>query len=186
MALCSLSTGSSATPRARAARVTSSPAMTSTSLFASAMVLPASIAASTASSAVVPDEAHSRMSTSGCVATSISPSRAADDPRPGWRGRRQRRRRGRIADGGKRRPVRWRPAPRARRRCVPAASATTCSRSGCASIDRQGAGADGAGRPENRDALHHVPCEQTRRRVRRPESPAAARRCGRARRRGRE
>ena len=38
------------------------------------MVLPASMAASTASSAVVPDDAHSRMSTSGCVATSISPS----------------------------------------------------------------------------------------------------------------
>ena len=51
MALCSLSTGSTATPRRRAASITTAPAMTSTSLFASAMVLPASIAARTASSA---------------------------------------------------------------------------------------------------------------------------------------
>ena len=58
MALCSLSTGSSGTPRRRAAAVTSSPAMTSTSLFASAIVFPASIAASTASSAAVPDDAQ--------------------------------------------------------------------------------------------------------------------------------
>jgi hypothetical protein len=49
--------------------------MTSTSLFASAIVLPASMAASTASSAAVPDDAHSTMSTSGCVATAIRPSR---------------------------------------------------------------------------------------------------------------
>ena len=74
MALCSLSTGRIATPWRCAASVISAPAMTSTSLFASAMVLPASIAASTASSAAVPDEAHSTMSTSGCVATATSPS----------------------------------------------------------------------------------------------------------------
>ena len=49
--------------------------MTSTSLLASAMVFPASIAASTASSPAVPDEAHSTTSTSGCVATAIRPSR---------------------------------------------------------------------------------------------------------------
>ena len=49
----------------RAASITSSPAITSTSLLASAMVLPASIAASTASSAAVPDEAHSTMSDIG-------------------------------------------------------------------------------------------------------------------------
>ncbi len=48
--------------------------MTSTSLFASATALPASIAASTASSAAVPDEAHSTMSTSGRVASATSPS----------------------------------------------------------------------------------------------------------------
>ena len=74
MALCSLSTGRIATPRRCAASVTSAPAITSTSLLASAIVLPASIAASTASSAAVPDEAHSTMSTSGCVATATRPS----------------------------------------------------------------------------------------------------------------
>ena len=74
MALCSLSTGSTATPLLRAASMTMPPAMTSTSLFASAIVLPASIAHSTASSAAVPDEAHSTMSTSGCEAISHSPS----------------------------------------------------------------------------------------------------------------
>ena len=62
-----------ATPRARAAAVTSAPAITSTSLLASAIVLPASIAASTASSAAVPDDAQMTMSTSGCVATAMSP-----------------------------------------------------------------------------------------------------------------
>ena len=84
MALCSLSTGSTATPRRRAASITRPPAMTSTSLLARAMVLPASMAASTASSAAVPDEAHSTRSTSGCVATAMRPSL----PTPadlGWR-----------------------------------------------------------------------------------------------------
>ena len=74
MALCSLSTGQDRHAVAAAAAVTMAPAMTSTSLLASAIVLPASIAASTASRAAVPDEAQSRMSTSGCVATATSPS----------------------------------------------------------------------------------------------------------------
>jgi hypothetical protein len=74
MALCSLSTGRIATPRSRAAAVTSSPAMTSTSLLASAIVLPASIAASTASRPAVPDEAQMTMSAVGWVATAINPS----------------------------------------------------------------------------------------------------------------
>ena len=64
-----------ATPFRRAASVTMPPAMTSTSLFASAIVLPCSIAASTASSASVPDDAHSTTSASGCVATATRPSR---------------------------------------------------------------------------------------------------------------
>ena len=51
MALCSLSTGRIVTPRRRAASVTIPPAITSTSLFASAIVFPCSIAARTASSA---------------------------------------------------------------------------------------------------------------------------------------
>ena len=77
MALCSLSTGRIGTPLRRAASITRPPAITSTSLLASAMVLPASIAASTASSPAVPDEAHSTTSTSGCVATATSPSAPA-------------------------------------------------------------------------------------------------------------
>ena len=63
--------------------MTRSPAITSTSLLASAMVLPASMAASTASSAAVPDEAHSTMSTSGCVATRDQALGAGADARAG-------------------------------------------------------------------------------------------------------
>ena len=74
MALCSLSTGRIATPRRRAAAVTSSPAMTSTSLLASAIVFPASIAARTASRPAVPADAQMTMSAAGCVATAMSPS----------------------------------------------------------------------------------------------------------------
>ena len=74
MALCSLSTGSTATPRRRAAAMTSPPAMTRTSLLARAIVFRASMAASTASSAVVPVVAHSTRSTAGWVATASSPS----------------------------------------------------------------------------------------------------------------
>jgi hypothetical protein len=73
--LCSLSTGRIATPLRAAASVTTPPAMTSTSLFASAIVLRCSIAASTASSASVPLEAQSTTSTSGCDATATRPSR---------------------------------------------------------------------------------------------------------------
>ena len=74
MALCSLSTGSTATPRRRAAAMTRPPAMTRTSLLARAMVFPASIAASTASRAVVPVVATSTRSTAGWVAAASSPS----------------------------------------------------------------------------------------------------------------
>ena len=74
MALCSLSTGRIGTWRRRAAAITRCPAITSTSLLASAMALPASMAASTASSAAVPDEAQSTMSTSGRVARATSPA----------------------------------------------------------------------------------------------------------------
>ena len=65
MALCSLSTGRIATRRRRAASIISAPAITSTSLFARAIDLPASIAASTASSAAVPDDAQRTMSDVG-------------------------------------------------------------------------------------------------------------------------
>ena len=84
MALCSLSTGRIGTPFLRAASMTIPPAMTSTSLLASAIVFPASMAHNTASSAAVPDEAHSTMSTSGCAAISQRPSL----PTPGYLGRR--------------------------------------------------------------------------------------------------
>ena len=122
---------------ARAASITSAPAITSTSLLASAIVLPASIAASTASSAAVPDDAHSTTSTSGCVATAIRPSAPRQRASPARRGRRaagaqlvERRRRSprRPAAAGTARPAR-----RAARAFSPAASATTRSRSGCAS-----------------------------------------------------
>ena len=59
MALCSLSTGRIATPRRLADSTINAPAITSTSLLASASVLPASMAASAASSPAVPDEAQS-------------------------------------------------------------------------------------------------------------------------------
>ena len=74
MALCSLSTGRIGTPLARARSMTRPPAITSTSLLARAIVLPASIAASTASRPIVPDDAHSTRSTSEWVATATSPS----------------------------------------------------------------------------------------------------------------
>src|SRR5262252_8798373 len=51
------------------------PAMTSTSLLASAIVLRNSIAARTASNASVPLDAHSTTSASGCDATATRPSR---------------------------------------------------------------------------------------------------------------
>ena len=62
--------------RARRGRsVTMPPAMTRISLLASAIVLPSSMAARTASSASVPADAHSTRSASGCDATATSPSR---------------------------------------------------------------------------------------------------------------
>ena len=94
------------------------------------------MAASTASSAAVPDEAQSTRSTSGCVATATSPS----GPR-----RRASRRRTPASSAGRsirarlgrhrRRPAgdSARPARRAASAFSPAASATTRSRSGCAS-----------------------------------------------------
>ena len=178
MALCSLSTGSSATPRARAAVVTSSPAITSTSLLASAMVLPASMAASTASSAVVPDEAHSTMSTSGCVATSINPSAPPTTRVPAGAAA--------VSDGTACRSPMAAMAGRYRSSCAasastlrPAASPTTRSRSGYASIT---ASALVPIEPvEPRIATRFTTHPWTRRGApdSRRESPATGRRCGR-------
>ena len=77
--------GRIATPCRRAASITSPPAITSTSLLARPMVLPASIAASTASSAAVPDDAHSTKSTIGMRRDgdeSVAPGAVAGRQRP--------------------------------------------------------------------------------------------------------
>ena len=165
--------------------VTSAPAMTSTSLLASAIVLPASIAASTASRPAVPDDAQSTMSTAGCVATAIEPFGAAPT-------------------------IGAAPAPQAaRRRSTPSAvamrhharadSARTCSASSAALSPA--ASADDL--QPRRDARRRPParCGRSIRssrgwrgasragsagRGRTPASRTAARRCDRARRRGRE
>ncbi len=59
----------------RAASVTIPPAITRISLLASAIVLPSSMAARTASRLSVPADAHRTRSASGCDATATSPSR---------------------------------------------------------------------------------------------------------------
>jgi len=73
IALCSLSTGSKRTPRAFTSRSTSAPAITITSLFASATSRPARIAASVGSSPTAPTNADTTRSASA-VATSVSPA----------------------------------------------------------------------------------------------------------------
>ena len=161
--------------------VTSAPAMTSTSLLASAIVLPASIAASTASRPAVPDEAQMTMSTDGCVATAISPpGRCATIGGSGARRRAGDRRRrpspSRRPPGDSARPARP-AARRCRRRRAPRRAAA----SGCASTTAS------ALRP-----IEPVEPRMARRFTRRsagrgrtPASRTAARRCDRARRRGR-
>src|SRR5574337_907468 len=76
-ALCSESTGRSATLRARAAPVMRRPAMTSVSLLASAMFLPAWIAAIVGSSPAAPTRAESTTSASLWAASVTSPSAPA-------------------------------------------------------------------------------------------------------------
>ena len=68
IALCSLSTGKTRTPRRLAASITTSPAMTRISLLATAMSLPASIAASAGRKPPVPTIAIKTKSASGIVA----------------------------------------------------------------------------------------------------------------------
>src|SRR5579885_625682 len=74
IALCSLSTGSSRTPRSRTARVTSSPAITSTSLLAKAISLPAWIAARVGRRPRAPTSADITSCAWGWVATAQAPS----------------------------------------------------------------------------------------------------------------
>src|SRR5213082_3308588 len=81
-ALCSESIGTISPPPSRAVRVTSSPAITSVSLLASATRLPALRAASVASSPAAPTIAFTTISTSGCVAASTRHSTPSPVPRP--------------------------------------------------------------------------------------------------------
>ena len=74
MAECSLSTARTFTPCARASFITISPAMTRISFEATAMSLPARIAASAGCNPAVPTMAMSTMSASGIVASFNKPS----------------------------------------------------------------------------------------------------------------
>ncbi len=190
MALCSLSTGRTTTPRRRAASITMPPAMTRISLLASAIVLPASIAASTASRAAVPDEANSTTSASGWVATAMRPSAP-----PAARLRRAATRSSACtsasaaAEAIATRSGRTRSICSAQRAAFsPAASATTCRLVGMRVDDRQRALPDRSGRSEDRDALHRTLVRLrpggTARTRNRPGRRTASCRCDRGRRRG--
>jgi cyclic beta-1,2-glucan synthetase len=74
MAECSLSTASTRTPFLRASFITISPAMTRISFDATAMSLPARMAASAGCNPAVPTMAMSTMSAAGSVASSTKPS----------------------------------------------------------------------------------------------------------------
>ena len=72
---CSLSTGSTRTPHSSALRMTSSPAMTSTSLVAKAMSIPFSMAANVGLRPDIPTVATRQMSASlSATAISAAPS----------------------------------------------------------------------------------------------------------------
>ena len=74
MALCSLSTGRIDTPCSFASGMIICPAVTSVSLLASAICFPAVIAAIVGRIPIIPTIAVTKISTSGSVDTSISPS----------------------------------------------------------------------------------------------------------------
>ena len=121
-------------PVRRAASVTRPPAITRTSLFASAIVLPASMAASTASSAVGPRRrAQHEIDVRDATPRPSAPRRpraTSDAHMPPSAS--QPRHRSAIATVAMPRTVVARPARRAGA-FSPAARATTCRRSGCAS-----------------------------------------------------
>ena len=138
--------------------------MTSTSLLASAMVLPASIAASTASRPAVPDDAHSTMSTYGMrgdgdqpVGAAVDFARHAARARAGPAARRARGGR----DGGDRRPV-PRDLLREQRRVLAGRQADDLQAVGIARRRRQRAAPDGPVRAEDRDraSRSQIPQEQ--------------------------
>src|ERR1700745_1459992 len=85
MALCSLSTGTSETACRCAAAITTSPAATSTSLFARAICLPHSIALYVAGRPTTPTAADTTISASGRVATPSIPSGPNNISGAGWR-----------------------------------------------------------------------------------------------------
>ena len=149
------------TPRARASRSTSAPAITSTSLFASATSRPARIAASVGAR---PDGADQRAETT----RSASAGRDRDQAlrRPTTISRRVgRRARSRSAPRGlgARRPRRARAGScctccgELLDACGRAASATTRSAPGSASTTVERLLADAAGAAEHREALHDRP-----------------------------
>ena len=74
MAECSESTGMISAPQRCASRMTSSPAQTSVSLFASAMRLPRSMAASVGRRPIMPDTAVTTVSAESSKAAASSPS----------------------------------------------------------------------------------------------------------------
>ena len=74
MALCSLSTGRMDTPRSFARGMMICPAVTSVSLFASAISFPALIASMVGRMPIIPTIAVTRISDSGTAATESSPS----------------------------------------------------------------------------------------------------------------
>ena len=147
----------SATPLRRGRRRSRwPPAITSTSLLASAMVLPASIAASTASSAAVPGRGAEHdvdVGVRGDRQEALGPGQqhGCGRARPKCRARR--------VEGVRRghrhhaRPVALRPGVASSVALAPAARPTTSRRSGVRLDDRQRAAADRAGRSEDGDPL---------------------------------
>ena len=132
------------------------PAMTSTSLLASAMVLPHSMAASTASRPSVPDDAHSTRSASGCDATATRPSRPGSSRRscrPAHRRSREPIDRRGVGHGRNTRPV-ARDLLGEQLGVLAGGEADDLQPVGMRVDDRQRALADRAGRAEDGDAFH--------------------------------
>ncbi len=165
--------------------------MTSTSLLASAIVLPCSIAASTASRPSVPDDAQSTMSASGCDATATRPSRPAPASSTPSNGPDRAQPIDRLA-GRHRGDARTVPRDLRGEQLVVLAGgeADHLQPVGVRVDDGERAPADRPGGSEDGDALHRLSraCDRARRTSARRSRSArrtAARRSGRARRRGR-
>ena len=193
MALCSLSIGSSVAPPSRTAAMNSAPPITSASLLASRMRLPARAAASVgAQPGGADDRRHHRVDFGQRGDLARAPSA------PGEHSRRQALARKRRCERARRVGIEQRGVARAeaaaqleQRRPLPVARSapTTAKRSGMARDDVERRCADRAGRAEHGDAARsrgRAHRDQVRARSAPPAaSRRAARRCGRARRRGR-